>query len=97
MKLTPSNGRIIVEELGFESESSIIHVIRETKNEKFVRGKVVAASNGFYTANGTWISATVHAGDIVWYNKFNVAELKIKGTTYHVMPEGEALATEQAE
>lgn len=94
MNLKPSNGRIVVEEIEYASESTIIHVVRTSTNEKFARGRVIAASEGFYTANGSWIDATVEVGDIIWYNKFNAAEVKVSGRTYMIMPEGEAMATE---
>lgn len=95
MRLIPTNGKLIVKEID-QNISSIIHVVRtENSGEKFVRGKVLEASEGFYSLTGTWIDSVVEKGDIIWYNRFNGAELKIGKKDIVLLDEKEVLLIEK--
>lgn len=96
MILKPTHGRIVVEEVEYKASATIL-LVSDKKMEKFARGVVLEAAEGFYTATGSWIPATVKKGDYVWFNKFNVAELKLGTKTYLVMAESEALVVETEE
>lgn len=94
MKLIPSNGKLIVEEIA-DVQSSIIHVVRtETSDTKFVRGRVIEASKGFYGLMGQWFDSTVKKGDIIWYNRFNGAEMKVNRQNIILLDEKEVLLIE---
>lgn len=97
MKLIPSNGKLIVKEIE-QSQSSIIHIVRtEDSAGKFVRGEVIEASKGFYGLMGGWIDSTIQKGDIIWYNRFNGADLKVGRQDIVLLDEKEVLLVEKEE
>ena len=97
MKLIPTNGRLIVKEIA-QTQSSILHIVRtEDSADKFVRGEVLEASDGFYSITGIWIDAKVKKGDKVWYNRFNGAEMTINRATIVLLDKKEVLIVERDE
>lgn len=97
MQLIPTYGRLIVKEIE-QNISSVIQIVRtETSAEKFVRGEVIEASKGFFSLTGTWIDSAISKGDIIWYNRFNGAEIKINRKDYVLLDEKEVLLVERAD
>ena len=72
MKLRPVNDKIVVrpnEKNDEETTESGIILPDTVDQGKLLEGKVVAASEGMYSATGTVIPLVVHEGDTVLYNK----------------------------
>lgn len=99
MKLIPANGRLIVEEVALPTYVGTIQLVYQDNNpnHKFVRGTVVAASKGFWSITGVWVDSYVNEGDIVWYNKHNVAEMTIGVTSVTTIDEKDVMVIERAE
>jgi len=72
MKLKPVNDKIVVrpnEKNDEETTESGIILPDTVDQGKLLEGKVVAASEGMYSATGTVIPLVVSEGDTVLYNK----------------------------
>ena len=72
MKLIPVNDKIVVKpnEKNEEAVTASGIVLPDTVDQgKLLEGKVVAASEGMYSATGTVIPLVVSEGDTVLYNK----------------------------
>ena len=72
MKLRPVNDKIVVrpnEKNDEETTESGIILPDTVDQGKLLEGKVVAASEGMYSATGTVIPLVVSEGDTVLYNK----------------------------
>ena len=72
MKLKPVNDKIVVRpnEKNEEETTESGIILPDTVDQgKLLEGKVVAASEGMYTATGTVIPLVVSEGDTILYNK----------------------------
>ena len=72
MKLRPVNDKIVVRpnEKNDEETTESGLILPDTVDQgKLLEGKVVAASEGMYSATGTVIPLVVSEGDTVLYNK----------------------------
>jgi len=72
MKLKPVNDKIVVRpnEKNEEETTESGIILPDTVDQgKLLEGKVVAASEGMYSATGTVIPLVVSEGDTVLYNK----------------------------
>jgi chaperonin GroES len=56
------------------------------------RGVIISVGQGRYLPNGERIVPTVHAGEIVLFNKFAGAEIKDGDLTYLMIKENDILA-----
>ncbi len=72
MRLKPVNDKIVVKPMAKEddhiTEGGII-LPDTVQDGALIEGKVVAASEGMYSANGTMIPLVVSEGDTILYNK----------------------------
>ena len=72
MKLKPVNDKIVVKpnEKNEEETTESGIILPDTVDQgKLLEGKVVAASEGMYSATGTIIPLVVSEGDTILYNK----------------------------
>tara|TARA_R110000823_G_scaffold189482_1_gene321299 strand:- start:478 stop:771 length:294 start_codon:yes stop_codon:yes gene_type:complete len=72
MKLRPVNDKIVVKpnENNEEETTESGIILPDTVDQgKLMEGKVVAASDGMYSATGTIIPLVVSEGDTILYNK----------------------------
>jgi|TARA_R110000851_G_scaffold15260_1_gene50575 chaperonin GroES len=72
MKLKPVNDKIVVKpnENNEEETTESGIILPDTVDQgKLMEGKVVAASDGMYSATGTIIPLVVSEGDTILYNK----------------------------
>ena len=96
MRLKPVNDKIVVKESEKnkeeKTESGII--LPDTVQDGGLQeGKVVAASDGMYSATGTMIPLVVSEGDTVLYNKNAMkSEHTIDGETYILMSVNEVMS-----
>ena len=96
MRLKPVNDKIVVkpkEEKQENVTSGGIILPDTVQDGTLVEGKVVAASDGMYSATGTMIPLVVDVGDTILYNKNAMkAEHKIDGETYILMSVNEVMS-----
>ena len=71
MRLKPVNDKIVVKpnENKEEKTSGGIILPDTVQDGKLLEGKVIAASEGMYSAQGTMIPLVVSEGDTILYNK----------------------------
>ena len=96
MRLKPVNDKIVVKESKKNNEErteSGIILPDTIQDGGLQEGKVVAASDGMYSATGTMIPLVVSEGDIILYNKnAQKAEHKIDGEDYILMSVNEVMS-----
>ena len=96
MRLKPVNDKIVVKESEKNNEErteSGIILPDTVQDGGLQEGKVVAASDGMYSATGTMIPLVVHTGDTILYNKnAQKAEHKIDGEDYILMSVNEVMS-----
>ena len=96
MKLKPVNDKIVVkpnEKKDEDITESGIILPDTVQDGGLLEGKVVAASDGMYSATGTIIPLVVSEGDTILYNKnAQKAEHKIDGETYILMSVNEVMS-----
>ena len=96
MRLKPVNDKIVVK----PKETKDDHITEggiilpdTAQNGTLTEGKVVAASDGMYSATGTMIPLVVHSGDTILYNKnAQKSEHTIDGETYILMSVNEVIS-----
>ena len=96
MRLKPVNDKIVVKPTKKEddhiTEGGII-LPDTVQNGSLIEGKVVAASDGMYSATGTIIPLVVSEGDTILYNKnAQKAEHTIDGEEYILMSVNEVMS-----
>ena len=96
MRLKPVNDKIVVkpkeDKQDTVTEGGII-LPDTVQDGTLIEGKVVAASRGMYSAQGTLIPLVVSEGDIILYNKnAQKAEHKIDGKDYILMSVNEVIS-----
>ena len=96
MRLKPVNDKIVVKESEKNKEertASGIILPDTVQDGGLIEGKVVAASEGMYSAQGTLIPVVVDIGDTILYNKNALkAEHTIDGETYILMSVNEVMS-----
>ena len=96
MRLKPVNDKIVVKESEKNNEErteSGIILPDTVQDGGLQEGKVVAASDGMYSATGTMIPLVVSEGDTILYNKnAQKAEHKIDGEDYILMSVNEVMS-----
>ena len=96
MRLKPVNDKIVVKESEKNNEEkteSGIILPDTVQDGGLQEGKVVAASDGMYSATGTMIPLVVSKGDTILYNKnAQKAEHKIDGEDYILMSVNEVMS-----
>ena len=96
MRLKPVNDKIVVKESEKnkeeKTESGII-LPDTVQDGGLIGGKVVAASEGMYSAQGTLIPLVVFEGETILYNKnAHKSEHTIDGETYILMSVNEVMS-----
>ena len=101
MKLKPVNDKILVKpsEKNNEEKTAGGIILPDTVQDgALVEGKVVAASEGMYSHNGTIIPLVVSEGDTILYNKnAHGAEHTIDNKKYVLMSVNEVLSIVEEE
>ncbi len=95
MRLKPVNDKIVVKpnENKEEMTSGGILLPDTVQDGTLIEGKVMAASDGMYSATGTMIPLVVSEGDTILYNKnAQKQEHKIDGETYILMSVNEVMS-----
>ena len=95
MRLKPVNDKIVVKPNKNKEEKTVGGIILPdtVQDGTLIEGKVVAASDGMYSATGTMIPLVVSKGDTILYNKnAQKAEHKIDGEEYILMSVNEVLS-----
>ena len=96
MRLKPVNDKIVVKQKE-DKQDNITDggiILPDTVQDGWlVEGKVVAASRGMYSAQGTLIPLVVDEGDTILYNKnAHKSEHTIDGETYILMSVNEVMS-----
>ena len=96
MRLKPVNDKIVITEVKQPDESKTAGgiILPDTVQDGGLQeGKVVAASDGMYSATGTMIPLVVSEGNTVLYNKNAMkSEHTIDGETYILMSVNEVMS-----
>ena len=96
MRLKPVNDKIVVkpnENKQEERTASGIILPDTVQDGTLIEGKVVAASDGMYSATGTMIPLVVSEGDTILYNKHaQTSEHTIDNETYILMSVNEVMS-----
>ena len=96
MRLKPVNDKIVVkpkEDKQDNKTASGIILPDTVQDGALIEGKVVAASDGMFSATGTIIPLVVSEGDTILYNKnAHKSEHTIDGETYILMSVNEVLS-----
>ena len=96
MRLKPVNDKIVVkpkENKQEERTAGGIILPDTVQDGSLIEGKVIAASRGMYSAQGTLIPLVVNEGDTILYNKnAQKAEHKIDGEDYVLMSVNEVMS-----
>jgi chaperonin GroES len=96
MKMKPVNDKIVVKpnENNKEEKTESGIILPDTVDQgKLLKGKVIAAGHGMYSANGTLIPIVVEVGDTILYNKHaQTQEYKLNGEDVFIMSQNEVLS-----
>ena len=95
MRLKPVNDKIVVKPNKNKEEKTVGGIILPDTVQvgTLIEGKVVAASDGMYSATGTMIPLVVSKGDTILYNKnAQKVEHKIDGEDYILMSVNEVMS-----
>ena len=96
MRLKPVNDKIVVKPTEDKNDNVTdggIILPDTVQDGGLLEGKVVAASRGMYSAQGTLIPLVVNEGDTILYNKnAQKAEHKIDGEDYILMSVNEVMS-----
>ena len=96
MRLKPVNDKIVVKPKETKDDNITTGgiILPDTVHDgALIEGKVVAASDGMYSATGTLIPVVVDVGDTILYNKnAQKAEHKIDGNEYILMSVNEVMS-----
>ena len=96
MRLKPVNDKIVVKPTENKQEERTAGgiILPDTVQDgTLIEGKVVAASEGMYSAQGTLIPLVVSEGDTILYNKnAHKAEHTVGGETYILMSVNEVMS-----
>ena len=96
MRLKPVNDKIVVKAKDAKEEQvteSGLLLPDTVQDGGLIEGKVVAASEGMYSAQGTMIPLVVSEGDTILYNKnAHKSEHKIDGEDYILMSVNEVMS-----
>ena len=96
MRLKPVNDKIVVKPIKEEetkTTSSGIILPDTAYDGSLLEGKVVAVSEGMYSATGTLIPVVVEVGDTILYDKrVQKSEHKIDGEDFIIMSTNEVMS-----
>jgi len=91
MKFRPLHDRIVLKRIDAEAKSAGGIIIPDTVKEKPQQGEVVAIGPGGRDETGKLVPIDVKIGDRVLFGKWSGTEVKIDGTEYLIMKEGDVM------
>lgn len=91
LNVRPLHDRILVKRLREEDTTAGGIIIPDTAKEKPQRGEIVATGNGRLTDEGKTLPLEVKVGDKVLFGKYAGQELKLDGSEFLMMTEGDVL------
>jgi len=92
IELRPLHDRVLVKQLEEEEKTKGGIIIPDTAKEKPQQGKIVAVGKGKKLDDGTVRKLSVKAGDLVLFEKYAGATIKLEGDEYMILREDEILA-----
>tara|TARA_B100000073_G_scaffold252079_1_gene212199 strand:- start:970 stop:1275 length:306 start_codon:yes stop_codon:yes gene_type:complete len=96
MRLKPVNDKIVIieKEKPEDTKTAGGIILPDTvQDSTLLEGKVIAASEGMYSAQGTMIPLSVTEGDTILYSKHaQKSEHTIDGETYYIMSMNEVVS-----
>ncbi|MHC5010420.1 MAG: co-chaperone GroES [Planctomycetota bacterium] len=91
-KIVPLNDKVLLERLEAEEKTAGGILLPDTAKEKPTEGRVVAVGEGRLTEKGERIPPSLKVGDRVLFGSYAGTSVKITGTEYLIIDEGEVLA-----
>jgi len=91
MNIRPLHDRVIVTRLEEERKTAAGIVIPDTVAEKPETGEVIAVGNGEVQKDGKVRPLDVKKGDKILFGKYSGQTIKVEGTEYLVMREGDIM------
>ncbi|MBQ4424757.1 MAG: co-chaperone GroES [Lachnospiraceae bacterium] len=92
MKLVPLADRVVLKQVEAEEVTKSGIVLPGTAKEKPQTAEVIAVGPGTVDKDGMKIEMQVKAGDKVIYSKYAGTEVKLDGTEYIIVKQGDILA-----
>ena len=92
MKLVPLADRVVLKQVEAEEVTKSGTVLPGTAKEKPQTAEVIAVGPGTVDKDGMKIEMQVKAGDKVIYSKYAGTEVKLDGTEYIIVKQGDILA-----
>ncbi|MCR4314838.1 MAG: co-chaperone GroES [Planctomycetes bacterium] len=92
--IRPLGDRVLVEPHEADEVSAGGIVLPDSAKEKPQKGTIVAVGEGRLLDNGERVAPNVAVGDTVYFGKYSGTEVKVAGTEFKIMREGEILAKE---
>lgn len=92
LSVRPLGDRVIVKALPKEEKTASGVIIPDSAKEKPHQGTVMAIGSGRVSESGEKIPVSVSVGDRILYGKYSGTEVKIDGSEYLIIKEGEILA-----
>ena len=93
MKIKPLSDYILVEPIKQEEVTKGGIIIPETaREERAVKGKVIAVGQGRLNEKGERISISVKEGQVVLFKKYSPDEIKIDDKEYYFIREDDIMA-----
>jgi len=92
MNLRPLGDRMVVKPTEQEDVTSSGIYLPETAKEKPQQGTIISVGPGVRDEDGKRIAMDVNKGDLVMYAKYSGTTIKLSGTDYLILKEGDVLA-----
>ena len=94
MKIRPTDNRVVLEPIEESEKTKGGLLIPETAKKRPVRGTVVAVGPGVLLENGRRAAMQVKAGDTVYFDEYEGADVILEGRKLKVIEEGHVFARE---
>lgn len=85
LNIRPLMGYILIEPLEAESKTALGIILPESAQEKPAQGKIISVGQDIYLDNGKVIASPAKVGEVVFYKKWNVDEIKLQGKEYKLV------------
>ena len=92
MKLVPLADRVVLKQVEAEEVTKSGIVLPGSAKEKPQTAEVIAVGPGTVDKDGVKVEMQVKAGDKVIYSKYAGTEVKLDGTEYIIVKQGDILA-----
>lgn len=94
MRFKPLHDLVLIERYPEETVTSGGIIIPGKSAEKPLKGKIIAVGAGKILDSGEVRPLAVGVGEVVYFGKYAGTEIKIEGTDYLLMHEGDLVGTE---